>query len=1236
MNNFRPPWPSLLAATLMLSVPAALGLEWDAQPGYRSFPLPVLGAGKPGFTLLPPESTGLTFTNQLSEYRHVTNHILLNGAGAAAGDVDGDGWCDLYFCRSEGSNALYRNLGNWKFEDITASAGVACSNLTSTGAAFADLDGDGDLDLIVNTMGNGTRVFFNDGHGRFSEAPFVLNGNSAGMSLAMADVDGDGWVDLFIANHRTSSLMDVPNARVTFKKVDGKLQLDTLNGRSLTEPDLAHHLVYDALDGVKELGEVPVLYRNRSGTNFEAVSWTGGAFLDEEGTPLTEPPRDWGLTAAFHDVNGDGLPDLYVCNDFWTEDRLWINQGGGIFKLIPWLAQRKTSMSSMSVDFGDINRDGYVDFLVLDMMSRSHSERMRFSGARPPVVHLPGLINNRPQYELNTLFLNRGDQTFAEIAQLSGLQASEWAWSCLFLDVDLDGWEDVLVVNGMERAARDLDVADYIKKLRASRKLSDAEVFEARRRFPRQATAKLAFRNRRDLTFEEVGRAWGFDTKGVSSSMALADLDNDGDLDVIVNNLNDAAGIFRNDTSAPRIAVRLRGLPPNTHGIGARITVTTDGLPPQTQEIIAGGRYLSGDDPVRAFAASTATNRLTIEVRWRANRRSLLEAVPANRLYEVDEAGAKEAPNQPNATPSPVWFEDVSARLNHQHHEEPFNDWAEQPLLPNKLSQLGPGVAWFDVDGNGWDDLIVGSGKGGRLAVLRNDHAGGFQAMTNAALGQITGRDQTTVVGWYPEPGRRTLLAGTANYEDGLAQGAAVQQYDLTAGTVTEAVSGTETSVGPLCIADVDGDGALDVFVGGRVVPAKYPVAAQSRVFHNEHGRLVLDAARTAAVAGAGMVSGAVFADLEGNGHPSLVVACEWGPVRVYREESGRWVEATKTLGLENYRGWWTGVTVGDFDEDGRLDIVAGNWGRNTKYEPFRMKPLRLYYGEIQGPGTMDLVESHYDADLRKYVPERQLNPLAQAMPFLRERFASNLAYSTAGIEEVLGDRLGAAKVLEANWLETTLFLNRGDHFEAHALPIEAQFSPAFGLCVADADGDGHEDIFLAQNFFAAQSETPRCDAGRGLWLQGDGKGGFAAVAGQQSGVTVYGDQRGAAVCDYDGDGRVDLAVAQNGAPTRLFHNLGARPGLRVRLRGPAGNPDAIGAVVRLRFGEHWGPARQVHAGAGYWSSDSVVQVLGMPSAPTQIQVRWPGGKLATSDVPAGARGVIVSADGRLEVEPPR
>jgi hypothetical protein len=1223
-----PPWRARLAGLVLALVGAAAvsGLDWQPCPGGRSASLAVPAAGKPGFTLLPATATGISFTNFIPERRHLTNQILLNGSGVAAGDVDGDGWCDLYFCRLEGANALYRNLGGWRFEDITATSGVACTDLTSTGAAFADLDGDGDLDLVVNTLGRGTHVFFNDGNGRFSHAPFVLNPGKGGMSLALADIDGDGFLDLYVANYRTLGLMDMPNARATFKRVGGKLEVETVNGRPTTAPDLADRFVVGPRGNVEELGEPDVVYHNQGGTNFVAISWTDGAFLDEDNRPLTHAPFDWGLSAMFHDINGDGLPDLYVCNDFHTPDRFWINQGGGRFRLLPRLAQRKTSLFSMAVDFGDINRDGFDDFIVLDMMSRDHRQRMRYLNDMTPSVPVIGQFDDRPDYGLNTLFLNRGDMTFAEIAQLAGLEAAEWAWSCVFLDVDLDGWEDLLVVNGMERAARDLDVAAELRRLRGLGRMSDREIFEARRMFPRLATAKLAFRNRGDLTFEEVGQAWGFDLQSVSQGMALADLDNDGDLDVVLNNMNSVASLYRNESAAPRVAVRLRGTSPNTHGIGARISLVGGAAPLQAQEVFAGGRYLSGDEARRTFAAGAATNRLRLEVTWRNGRRSKLEPVLANHLYEVDEAAAvSTGPGEPRpATPeaAPRWFEDASQLLGHAHHDEPFDDFARQPLLPNKLSQLGPGIAWFDLDGNGWEDLVIAGGKGGALATYLNDGRGGFRLLEEPAFTQSLTRDQTTVLGWQPAAPPGVILAGVANYEDGLALGAAVRLYDLAGKRAEDAVPAGESSPGPLALGDLDGDGTLELFVGGRVVPGKYPLAAESRLLRVEHGKFVLDPERSKALAGAGMVSGAVFSDLDGDGHPELVLATEWGPIRVFRQDHGRLIEITTNLGLARFTGWWNGVTAGDFDEDGRLDLVASNWGRNTKYQAHRTQPLELVFGDFDEDGTPDLLEAHYEPALQKLVPERQLDTLARVLPFLREQFSSHRAFSTAGIDEVLGDRKRLARSLQANWLESTVFLNRGDHFEPVPLPLEAQMAPAFGVCVADFDGDGHEDIFLAQNFFAVQPETPRHDAGRGLWLRGDGAGHFTAVPGQESGLRVYGEQRGAAACDYDGDGRVDLAVTQNGAATRLFHNAGAKPGLRVRLEGPPGNPNAIGAVIRLRFGERLGPAREIHAGSGYWSQDAAVQVLGTPSPPTQAWVRWPGGTEAGADVPPGATAV--------------
>ena len=1232
----------LLAGGLFAATPAG-----DSSDGIRSRVLEVKSDRQAGFTSLAPAVTGVTFVNTLPESRHLTNQILLNGSGVAAGDVDGDGWCDLYFACASGANALYRNLGGWRFERVAGAGGAAATDLTSTGAVLADLDGDGDLDLILNTLGNGTWVYVNDGTGRFTPRGPVLNPRQGGMTAALADVDGDGFLDLYVSNYRTSGLMDLPNARATFARVNGQLTIETVNGQPLTTPGLTNRFTMGPGGALEELGEADQFHRSVGGTNFVLVPFTEGAFVDEDGRPFEKALFEWGLTATFRDANDDGLPDLYVANDFHSPDRFWLNQGGGRFRLVPRVAVRKSSLFSMAVDFADVNRDGFLDFFTLDMMSRDHAQRMRYLGDRNPPVMRPGVYDDRPQYGLNGLFVNQGDGTYAELAQLAGVEAAEWAWSCAFLDVDLDGWPDLLTVNGMERAARDMDVTEHLRQLRATRRLSDLEVFRERRAFPRLTTANLAFRNRGDLTFEEVSAAWGFDGRGVSQALALADLDNDGDLDVVVNNLNAAPFLLRNESPAPRVAVRLQGLPPNTHGIGARLRVTGGAVPLQTEEILAGGRYLSGDEALRSFAAGTETNRLRVEVLWRSGRRSVVEAVPANRLLVIDEAGAKPVEQAPDKPRIPIWFEDVSARLGHRHHEEAFDDFARQPLLPNKLSQLGPGLAWFDVNGDGLEDLLIGSGKGGHLGVFTNDGAGGFRGFTNPASRPAVTRDQTTVLGWWAAPGQPVLLVGSANYEDGLAMGPAVQAYDLAGGSIAEAVVASESSSGPMALADLDGDGDLDLFVGGRVIGAKYPQAASSRVFRHHAGRFSLDAENTKALASVGLVSGAVFSDLDDDGDPDLVLACEWGPLRIFRNDRGRlsaWdaplrgpenrASSAPPALLSQLSGWWNSVAAGDFDGDGRLDLVAGNWGRNSKYQAHRSQPLRIYHGNLAEADHVDVVEAHFDVALRRWVPERQLDVLAQSLSFLRGRFPTHRSFSMASIEEVLGNTLKSAEVVSANWLETSVLLNRGEAFEVRPLPDEAQVSPVFGLGVGDFDGDGAEDLFLAQNFFGAQPETARYDAGRGLILKGDGRGGFRAVPGHESGVGIYGEQRGAAVADYDADGRLDLAVAQNGAETRLFRNRQARPGLRVRLEGGPGNPSGIGARVRVRGGTRWGPAKEIRAGAGYWSQDSATLVFGLPSTAAEVEIRWPGRPADRVAVPEGAAELVLRASESARTPP--
>jgi len=1226
----------VFAAGLLLSnAPAA---DWHNGQGHRWQELKVPQSGRAYLQRLPAPVTGIKFTNYLSEEREIESTVRTSGAGVAAGDVDGDGWCDLYFCGMENANALYRNLGNWKFEDITASAGVACPDEYSTGAVFADVDGDRDLDLLVNSVGGGSRLFLNDGKGRFTDAANSgLVRKYGSTSFALADIDGNGTLDLYVCNYATIKIEDRPNARFDSVMVNGRPVLTAIDGVPMTSPDLTNRYFVDAERIVRELGEPDILYLNEGNGKFKPVPWTEGWFLDEQGKVLTKPPYDFGLSVMFRDMDGDRAPDIYIANDLFPPDRIWVNDGRGHYRAMSNLAVRNTCRFAMGVDFADINRDGFEDFFVVDMLSREHEKRKTQTTGVTPLFLPPGLIDNRPQYKRNTLFLNRGDGTYAEIAQLAGLDATEWSWMPLSIDVDLDGFEDVLVSTGHTRDSLHADAVEAIIRERRGKKLSDREHHQLKKKhFPLLHLHNQAFRNRGDLTFEDRAKEWGFDHVGTSHGMCLADLDNDGDLEVMVNHLNDLAGVYRNESVAPRVLVRLHGKAPNTHGIGAKIKLL-GGPMPQSQEMICGGRYLSGDDTVRMFAAGQSTGGMTIEVTWRNGAFSRVTDVKPNRLYEIDESGAQSSRHTPDATRHTSLFTDVSHLLKHTHVDYPFDDFGRQPLLGKRLSQLGPGVSWYDLDGDGWDELLIGGGAGGQMAVYRNDGKGGFKPWDSPLLREQLPRDQTALLGWRKADGSNVVLAGTANYEAEQLGGACVREYDLSKDKRGGSFPGWEVSVGPLAMADVDGDGALDLFVGGRVEAQKYPDTPSSLLFRGTGGDFAIDEENCKRLALIGMVSGAVFSDLDADGDPDLVLACEWGPLKVFRNDGGKlaaWEWAVKAVNsqlstLQQLTGWWNGVTTGDFDGDGRFDIVAGNWGRNSKYENFRGRPLRVMFGEWTIPGVVDVFETYEDPDLKKSVPWAAYR-VARLLPWVAERFPTQTAFSTAGIIEILGDRTKTAKMLEAVWLETTIFLNRGDHFEARPLPIEAQFSPAFGVNVADMDGDGDEDIFLSQNFFAVDGETSRYDAGRGLWLAGDGQGGFRAMPGQESGVRIYGEQRGSAVCDYDGDGRVDLVVSQNAAETKLYRNTTAKPGLRVRLVGPPGNPAGVGAVLRLVSGGESGPAREIHAGSGYWSQDSTIQLLAIPQGTAQLQVRWPGGLDAITDLPAGLKEVVVDSAGRI------
>lgn len=1206
---------------LVLQAIAAENVGWVSGKGFRYRHIPIEPSqgqvssgtnGRVGFTRLTPVQTGVNFTNAFEGDAFLTNAVAHNGAGLAIGDIDGDGLPDLYFCSLQGTNRLYRNLGHWKFEEQPPGP-VTCAGQVSMGAVFADVDGDGDRDLLVNGIPAGTRLFLNDGKGNFTESlDSGLSRTASATSMALADIDGDGDLDLYCAHYIDVMHLSDPTTRFAISKLDGQWTVTKVNDITTRSGRFKNR--FEALpDGsVRELPEVHGLYRNDGKGHFTAIQSEPGVFMDETGKPIA-PPRDWGLAVQFRDFTGDGAPDLYVCNDNASPDRMWINTGRGTFRAASTYQMRHTSRSSMGVDFADVNRDGRDDFFVVDMLARSHGKRMEQLVREHPGQLDVDRADARPRFNRNTLMLGQVDGSFAEVALFAGVAASDWSWCPMFVDVDLDGYEDLLITNGFSFDVMDQDSADQIRA--KGRQLTIEQRRRQRQFNPRWPTPNAVFRNRGDGSFEPMLGRWGFEQDGISYGAALADLDNDGDLDVVVNQLNDVAGLYRNDAESGRVEVRLRGTSPNTEGIGAKITLS-GGPVNQSQEIHAGGRYLSGDQAVRVFALPTsAGTKGTLEVIWRDQKQSRVTEVEANRIYEIDEAMAEAwQDTTPRRVQAPL-FEDRTSWISHDHTDEPFDDWSTQPLLPRRLSRLGPGLAWFDQDGDGWEDLLIPSGRGGNLAMLKNESGSEFKKgilSTNAPM------DQGSVLGWVTRSGAREVLIAQSGFELGLNAEGNLQLLSSAQPGAPGLLSLGKMNPGPMLLTDLDGDGAPELFVGGRFQSGRYPEPVSSQVWKRSGNQWTLDATLSAPFKAVGLVSGAVAVDLDGDGRPELVLATEWGAVRVFKSGAGQIDDKTAEWGLAGFKGWWNSVATGDFDGDGRMDLVCGNWGRNSIYELYRPVSLKVAYGDWNGDGTIQLIESWQHEG--QWLPVRDRTWLARGLPDLQTRFSTHHEYGRASLDFILGASRTGGGVLEANHLESMVFLNRGNRLEAIPLPPVAQWAPVFGIAVADFDGDGKEDLFLAQNFFGVPADLSRDDAGHGLWLRGLGDGRFDPMDSEHSGIVIHGEQRGVAICDFDHDGRVDLAVAQVGGATRLFRNRLGKAGLRVQLKGPDENPTALGAQIAwVRTDGRKGPVRSVGAGSGYWSQDASVQVLALLDGAQSVWVRWPGGKEQTIPVRPGA-----------------
>ena len=1165
----------------------AEAVQWQEIPNPEILP--------PGFTRLPSKDPGVQFINSLDQTKSLMNQVFLNGSGVALGDVNGDGLCDIYLCGLDTPNHLYLNQGEWKFREVAKMYGVDCAGTDSTGAALADLDGDEDLDLIVNAVNHKTRLFENDGTG-FTEVTSRSSSSNTpgGTSVALADVNGDGLLDYYVAHYRDSTLMDMPNTHFKFRSAGGRRQISIVNGVPVEGTRYENRFRVNSKGGIEENGLPDFLYLNQGQFRFTEVPISGERFRDRQGKPLTKPLYEWGLAVMFRDINEDGRPDLYVCNDFDSIDRFWLNVGDGFFREAPAFALRNTSMFSMGVDFADVDRDGLDDFFVLDMRNRDRAKRQNQMLPRESFQPIPGNVFDRPQYMRNTFYFNRGAGVFSEIGQFAGVAASDWSWCPVFLDVDLDGFEDLLITNGVERNARHLDTLLALKKQRESKTMTNREILLARKIFPSQRTANVAFRNTGNLTFAEVSDKWGFGDEDISHGMACGDLDGDGDLDLVVNNLRAPAGIYRNNASHPRLAVRLRGPSGNTHGIGARITVDHGDFS-QSQEMIGGGRYLSSDEPLRTFAMAKGTAKLTVN--WPDGKRSVVETVQPNRIYLIDHRHAKDGEIEPSDQSR--LFREVRMPNGFRHQESVAP--SSQPLLPRALGQAGPGVAVGDWNKDGWEDLVVSNGKGGATAYYRNNGGVSFEFIKPKSTSRNIRDGMAAIIN------NGVVIQSYSNQEDGLAFGDMIA-LGQAGNDPTQKIAAKKSSAGHLAMADVDGDGDLDLFVAGRSVPNQYPSPADSWVYLNENGTFNYSSSWSKAFESVGLVSSAVFAPIADDGRPDLILACEWGSPKVFINSGEGYEDRTESFGLDTFTGFWNGVDVGDFNGDGQFDFIVTNHGLNSSSRPAADQPVAMFHGDVNQDGIWDIVETEYDDDGALY-PRRHLASLSGAMPWLTSRLRNYEHYSRTPVVKLFSEpEMEQLQKLEVTTLESMVFIRKNDRFEASRLPKEAQFTTAFSPVIADFNNDGFEDIALSQNEFGVHREESRQDAGYGLILLGDGKGQFRPMSFIESGFVVPGEGRGAAVGDINHDGKTDIIVTQNGGIPKLFLNRTKSNGLRVTLHAGERNPKAIGASVRIKYGESLGPSRLVRLGSGYLSQNAPTQVFARQQKAEGIIVAWPSG----------------------------
>lgn len=1039
------------------------------------------------FTPRSAQESGITFRNDIVEsdtFNVLADFYAYNGGGVGIADLDGDGLQDVVFTSTSNGISHFRNTGKLKFEEVSASSGLQINDHgINTGILIADLTGDGHADVYVCRRYLANRFFVNNGDGTFTD-------RSEGSALSVAafstsanafDFDRDGDLDVFLVNSGEPRRQGYLNPGI--------------NDR---------------------------LFVNEGGGRFADATERSG-IVD----------KGYGLSASIGDLNGDGWPDIFVTNDFEERDKIWINQRNGTFADSSTKAMANMSWASMGSDVADIDGDGLLDVVTLDMLPRDNYRRQTQLGG----MSIYGPFFDSLQRVQNAVHINRGNGHFSNVGYMAGVAATDWSWCVLAQDFDLDGRVDLFVTNGTKRDMGDQDFANNLYSIdAASRK-------NAYLKMPKSKLRDFYFRNTGGFRFEDASQKNGVVEFEVSNGAAFGDLDNDGDLDVVVNNTDTTATVLVNSTreqsakGAHWIGLVLKGLDANSSAIGARVVVFTADAK-ITREIYPARGFLSTSD-TRAVIGLGMTERIdSIVVTWPTGVISTSLAVPIDTYTTIVMPSDAPAWSAPLLRPA-LMGKLRRATIPFYHRENAFDDFKRERLLPYRFSKDGPGLAVGDVDGDGYADVILTGSKYQPTQCFRQKPGEVMMAWpcgldyadaedVDAALVDIDGdKDLDLVV----VTGGNEFDAGDPELEDRLYRNVGKGFFTQ----IKNGLPGGNESGSCVAPSDFDGDGDIDLFIGGRVVPGKFPIAARSVLYRNDKGVFV-DVTDQAApgLSRVGMTSRAIWADIDGDNDDDLVVVGEWMTPRIWRNTKGSFKDVSSEVGMDGHEGWWSAIHAADVDNDGDIDLIAGNVGLNCRVAPEPEKPLICYVGDFDDNGSTDpIVTQVLDG---KRVPTRGRMTLIQHMPTLTRTFNTYDQYAKADIDAVLTPtQKDSAQKLVAREFASTLFMNEKGRFTSRPLPDMAQISPITAVVSRDLDLDGDLDLILAGNTKTADGDNIAFDAGIGLVLLNDGAGGFTPLAARESGFNAPHEVRRMAILPVPGSFDL-LCVSVNNRTPRLFH----------------------------------------------------------------------------------------------------